>query len=56
MAHPKSWLVETSVDGENWREIACEEDNEQLNGSMFTDTFAVANGGECRFVRFRGDR
>jgi hypothetical protein len=50
-SHLKSWLVETSVDGENWREVAHEENNEQLNGSRFTATFAVADGGECRFIR-----
>jgi hypothetical protein len=49
--HLKSWLVETSADGENWREVAREEDNKQLNGKYFTGTFAVAGGGECRFVR-----
>jgi hypothetical protein len=50
-AHLKSWLVETSVDGKNWREVAREEDNRQLNGDRFTATFAVADGGECRFIR-----
>jgi hypothetical protein len=49
--HLKSWLVETSVDGEVWREVAREEDNKQLNGKYFTGTFAVADGGECRFIR-----
>jgi hypothetical protein len=49
--HLKSWLVETSTDGKNWREVAHEEDNEQLNGNWFTATFAVAGGGECRFIR-----
>jgi hypothetical protein len=49
--HLKSWLVETSGHGENWREVAREEDNEQLNGADFTATFAVAGGGECRFIR-----
>jgi hypothetical protein len=49
--HLKSWLVETSVDGENWREVAREEDNEQLNGVWFSGTFAVAGGGECRFIQ-----
>jgi hypothetical protein len=29
--HLKSWLVETSADGESWREVAREEDNKQLN-------------------------
>jgi hypothetical protein len=47
----KSWLVETSADGDTWREVARKEDNEQLNGYLFTATFAVAGGGECRFIR-----
>jgi hypothetical protein len=46
----KLWPVETSADGKSWREVAQEEDNEQLNGSWFTGTFAVADGGECCFV------
>jgi hypothetical protein len=50
-SHLKSWLVETSADGKNWREVAREENNEQLNGADFTATFAVAGGGECRFIR-----
>jgi hypothetical protein len=49
--HLKSWLVETSADGQNWREVAHEEDNKQLNGCLFTTTFEVARGEECRFVR-----
>jgi hypothetical protein len=50
-SHLKSWLVETSTDGESWQEVAHEEDNKQLNGTYFTATFAVAGGGECRFIR-----
>jgi hypothetical protein len=50
-AHLKSWLVETSVDGDDWQEVDHREDNEQLNGSRFTGTFAVAGSGECRFIR-----
>jgi hypothetical protein len=49
--HLKSWLVETSADGGNWREVAREEDNQRLNGYNFTATFGVADGGECRFIR-----
>jgi hypothetical protein len=49
--HLKSWLVETSVDGENWREVAREENNNQFNGALFTATFPVRGGGECRFIR-----
>jgi hypothetical protein len=49
--HLKSWLVETSADGESWREVDHKEDNNQLNGKWLTGTFAVADGGECRFIR-----
>jgi hypothetical protein len=49
--HLRSWLVETSTDGKGWREVAREENNEQLNGADFTGTFAVADGEECRFIR-----
>jgi hypothetical protein len=49
--HLKSWLVETSADGKSWRQVDRQEDNEQLNGFLFTGTFAVAGGGECRFIR-----
>jgi regulator of replication initiation timing len=49
--HLKSWLVETSTDGKHWREVSREEDNYQLNGELFIATFAVAGGGECRFIR-----
>jgi hypothetical protein len=27
------------------------DDNKQLNGKWFTGTFAVADGGKCRFIR-----
>jgi hypothetical protein len=39
------------VDGENWREVTREGDNKQLNGEWFTETFSVAGGGECHFIR-----
>jgi hypothetical protein len=46
-----SWLVETSTDGRNWREVDHQEDNKQLDGCGFTGTFAVPGGAECRFIR-----
>jgi hypothetical protein len=49
--HLKSGLVETSVDGKSWREVAGEEDNNQPNGKWFTGTFTVPDGQEFRFVR-----
>jgi hypothetical protein len=49
--HLKSWLIETSLDGQNWHEVAREENNKQLNGKFRTGTFGVVGGGECRFIR-----
>jgi hypothetical protein len=49
--HLKRLLVETSVDGGNWREVAREQNNKQLNGRRFIDTFTVAGGVESRFIR-----
>jgi hypothetical protein len=49
--HPlNSWLVETSADGKSGWKVADQEDK-QLKGSGFVGTFAVAVGGECRFIR-----
>jgi hypothetical protein len=39
------------VDGKKWREVARSENNKQLDGTGFTATFPVADGGECRFIR-----
>jgi hypothetical protein len=41
----KSWFIKTSVDGENWQEVAREEDNRELAGCLFTTIFPVAGGG-----------
>jgi hypothetical protein len=49
--HLKSWVIETSADGESWREVAREEDKAQLNGGDFSGTFAVAGGEQCRFIQ-----
>jgi hypothetical protein len=49
--HLKSWLVETSTDGETWREIDSREDSEHLNARWFTRTFGVIVAEECRFIR-----
>jgi hypothetical protein len=39
--HLKSWLVETSVDGESWLEVAREENSHRLNGEYYTAIFPV---------------
>jgi hypothetical protein len=45
-------VARRNVDGrEELQEVACEEDNKQLNGNRFTGTFAIAGGEECRFIR-----
>jgi hypothetical protein len=49
--HLKSWVVETSADGETWQEVDRREDNRELNGICFIGIFAVAGSGECRFIR-----
>jgi hypothetical protein len=49
--HLKWWLVGTSPDGENWREVDRREGSSHLNGNWLAGTFTVAGGGECRFIR-----
>jgi hypothetical protein len=39
------------MDEKGWLEVAREHDSEQLNGNMLTGTFAVAGGGQYRFIR-----
>jgi hypothetical protein len=48
---PKSWLVESSQDGENWVEIDRRTDNGDVNEASWTASFAVCNSVECRFIR-----
>jgi hypothetical protein len=47
----KSWLIETSTDGESWREVDHKEDNKQLNGPFRTGIFMIPGGEKCRFIR-----
>jgi hypothetical protein len=49
--HLKSWLVETSVDGLSWREVAREEDSVRLKKNLAIGVFDVARGEECCFIR-----
>jgi hypothetical protein len=51
MSHLKWWLVEVSVDGENWREIDYRENNRRLNGPFETGTFEVCACNASRFIR-----
>jgi hypothetical protein len=47
----KSWVVESSLDGEAWTEIDRKTDNEDFKGGFAVASFAVSNSAECRFIR-----
>jgi hypothetical protein len=47
----KSWVVESSLDGEAWTEIDRKTDNEDFMDGWETASFAVSNSAECRFIR-----
>jgi hypothetical protein len=47
----KSWLVETSLDGNKWSEIDHQEDNNAVNGGNMIGIFHVSRSGVSRFVR-----
>jgi hypothetical protein len=51
LCHPKSWVVEVSVDGKNWEEIDHKENCNALNGKNKTRIFEVETVGEGRFIR-----
>lgn len=54
-AHPKSWVIEVSNDGQNWETIDEEKNCQHLRGSQKTHTFTVKSPKEeeVRFVRMR---
>jgi hypothetical protein len=47
----KSWVIESSLDGEVWTEIDRKTDIEDFKGSWTPASFAVSNSAPCRFVR-----
>jgi hypothetical protein len=48
----KSWVVESSLDGEAWTEIDRKTDNEDFKaGNWETASFAVSKPAECRLIR-----
>jgi hypothetical protein len=48
----KSWVVESSLDGEAWTEIDRKTDNWDFKaGYWATASFAVSKSAECRFIR-----
>lgn len=54
-AHPRSWVIEVSKDGQKWQTIDEEKNCQFLRGNKKTHTFNVksSNGKEVRFVRMR---
>jgi hypothetical protein len=47
----KSWIVESSIDGMNWREIDRRTDNKDLTSNYAVASFSVSNATDCRFIR-----
>jgi hypothetical protein len=47
----KSWVVERSLDGQNWTEIDVQVGNQDFKYDWNTASFALSNSGECRFIR-----
>ena len=49
----KSWVVETSTDGNVWTEVDRHENNGDLNGRNITKTYPISVQKECRMFRIR---
>jgi hypothetical protein len=47
----KSWVVESSLDGEACTEIDRKTENEDFKKGWETASFAVSKSAECRFIR-----
>jgi uncharacterized coiled-coil protein SlyX len=47
----KSWVVESSLDGEAWTQIDRKTDNQDFKDAPERASFAVSNSAECRFIR-----
>jgi hypothetical protein len=52
----KSWMIESSLDGESWTEIDRKTDNcdfsrDNLFAPVKSASFSVSNSAECRFIR-----
>jgi hypothetical protein len=49
----KSWVIETSTDGQSWTVIDKRNDETCLNGRALTQHFAVRSSRPCRFIQLR---
>jgi hypothetical protein len=47
----KTWVLEGSLNGENWTEIDHQPDNQDFANGLNTASFAVSNRAEFRFIR-----
>jgi hypothetical protein len=47
----KSWVLEDSMDGENWREIDRQTNTQDSNAAWRMASFAISSPAECRFIR-----
>jgi hypothetical protein len=48
----KSWVIESSLDGEGWTEIDRKTNNQDFKAHAWeTASFAVSKSAECRFIR-----
>jgi hypothetical protein len=52
-SHLKSWVIDGSMDGSSWTELARETNNCDLNGSLMIHSFSISKSIECRFIRLR---
>jgi hypothetical protein len=54
VTNPKSWVVETSPDNENWTIVDTRENNNDLDDMDVLKSFNVSSdAGEAQFVRLR---
>jgi hypothetical protein len=51
--HPRSWIIEGSVNGSSWTELDRRENNTELNGVKLTRTFSISQSEEIRMIRMR---
>jgi hypothetical protein len=51
--HPKSWYLEVSQNGQDWREVQRCGENSDLNGPNQIGTYEVKEVRRCRFVRLQ---
>jgi hypothetical protein len=51
--NPRSWVIESSVDGSSWTEIDRHENSRELRAVTTIRTFRLGDTSTCRMIRFR---